>query len=278
MRIALSTGISVGYDDAGFDGPPVLLLGGPIPGVVMRAFLGDSFHKAGFRMVTMEYRGVPPSDSPEPPYSVEDLAADAASLIERVGIGPCPVFGYSLGALVAAELMATHPGLVSAAVFAGPRTRPSALYHAIHEENLLRLERSQPLPDRTRTMLRALMMFSPRRLANAVFFDTAMQILDRPPDESTGYNELGLASASAHYDVKLDTLRAIAVPSLVVAFELDVLTPPYQAGEWVAAIPGARYVEMPNAGHGAFMERPRELVRLVTDFFGSLALGTGAAG
>jgi pimeloyl-ACP methyl ester carboxylesterase len=66
----------------------------------------------------------------------------------------------------------------------------------------------------------------------------------------------------------LDRLGQITAPTLVVVGEQDLLTPHWQAKAVADAIPGARYefVTGPGSSHGLHIERPDDLVRLVTGF------------
>lgn len=52
------------------------------------------------------------------------------------------------------------------------------------------------------------------------------------------------------------SLTAIAVPTLVLVGADDQLTPPEEAQEMAAAIPGARLVVVPECGHGSTIEQP----------------------
>jgi pimeloyl-ACP methyl ester carboxylesterase len=66
----------------------------------------------------------------------------------------------------------------------------------------------------------------------------------------------------------LDRLGGIEAPTLVVVGEQDLLTPPRQAEAVADAIPKARYelVTGPGASHGLHIERPDDVVRIVTGF------------
>jgi len=66
----------------------------------------------------------------------------------------------------------------------------------------------------------------------------------------------------------LDRLGGIEAPTVVVVGEQDLLTPPWQAKAVADAIPKARYelVTGPGASHGMHIERPDDLLRIVTDF------------
>ena len=62
------------------------------------------------------------------------------------------------------------------------------------------------------------------------------------------------------------------MPALVLAGEEDVITPPAGCREMAEAIPGARLVTIPMAGHLTPMERPRAVATALSEFFGG-ALG-----
>ena len=73
----------------------------------------------------------------------------------------------------------------------------------------------------------------------------------------------------------LDRLGAITAPTLVVVGEQDLLTPPWQSKAVADAIPGARYelVTGPGSSHGMHLERPDDLLRIVTGFLRDNPLG-----
>jgi pimeloyl-ACP methyl ester carboxylesterase len=63
-----------------------------------------------------------------------------------------------------------------------------------------------------------------------------------------------------------DTLPTITVPTLVIAGDVDVITPPADARALTAAIPGARLVVIPKAGHLSPLENPRAFNAAVRTF------------
>jgi pimeloyl-ACP methyl ester carboxylesterase len=65
-------------------------------------------------------------------------------------------------------------------------------------------------------------------------------------------------------------LPAIACPTLVVVGESDLLTPPEQAHEMAALIPGARLETIPRCGHLLTWEQPQRVNALLTDWFAGL--------
>ncbi|HEU5249275.1 MAG TPA: alpha/beta fold hydrolase, partial [Thermoanaerobaculia bacterium] len=61
--------------------------------------------------------------------------------------------------------------------------------------------------------------------------------------------------------------------TLVVVGEQDALAPPADSEAMAAAIPGARLVRVPGAGHLAPMERPKAVAEALGEFFSSSLAG-----
>jgi 3-oxoadipate enol-lactonase len=67
-----------------------------------------------------------------------------------------------------------------------------------------------------------------------------------------------------------DILTSIRAPTLVISGADDAITPAAEAREWSAKIKGAKYVEIPGAGHLANLERPKLFNQAVSDWLGTL--------
>lgn len=61
-------------------------------------------------------------------------------------------------------------------------------------------------------------------------------------------------------------LADITNPTLVMVGERDVATPPADARALAAGIPGARYVEVPGAGHAPHIEAPAHFLETIATF------------
>jgi pimeloyl-ACP methyl ester carboxylesterase len=72
----------------------------------------------------------------------------------------------------------------------------------------------------------------------------------------------------------LDRLGDIGAPTLVIVGEQDLLTPPWQAKAVADAIPGAHFELLtgPGSSHGVHIERPEDVVRIVTGFLDERSL------
>jgi 3-oxoadipate enol-lactonase len=66
-------------------------------------------------------------------------------------------------------------------------------------------------------------------------------------------------------------LRAIAIPTLYLVGAHDSGAPPAVMRSMQAATPGARSVEIPDAGHLSALEQPEAVAAALTEFFSNLA-------
>jgi pimeloyl-ACP methyl ester carboxylesterase len=263
-------GLTLHYDVFGQpDADPILL----ICGTGQRSFTWQLFqvpalNAAGYRVVTFENRGIPPSDCPPAPYSVKEMAEDAAGLIEELGLAPCRVAGLSLGAMITQELALAHPELVRCAVPMGTIGRQSTfgkyLTQAWVEESEAGVERNRI----AEAVDGAFAVFSAHAIADddrmQQYFDFALQM---PRWENPG--RLGQHMADRTYDDRLGDLAGIRVPCMVMAFELDMLTTAPLCKEVADAIPGCEYVEIPACGHAGPLEKPDEVNVELLRFFAS---------
>jgi pimeloyl-ACP methyl ester carboxylesterase len=77
--------------------------------------------EAGYRTIAFDNRGHGISSKSYDPadYTPEKMAGDAAALLAHLGIEKAHVFGYSMGARVAAFLALAEPQLVATLIFGG---------------------------------------------------------------------------------------------------------------------------------------------------------------
>jgi pimeloyl-ACP methyl ester carboxylesterase len=63
-------------------------------------------------------------------------------------------------------------------------------------------------------------------------------------------------------------LHRIDIPTLLIWGASDGLVPPDYGRKYAALIPGAKFVEIPEAGHSPHGEQPEKFVQAVTQFVG----------
>lgn len=96
MPVIFREGFRLNYEDVGTGVPVVLVMGSGGSGRVWHLHQVPALLAAGHRVVTLDNRGVAQDESSRADFTVDDMAADVAALIEHLGIGPCAVAGTSL--------------------------------------------------------------------------------------------------------------------------------------------------------------------------------------
>jgi pimeloyl-ACP methyl ester carboxylesterase len=111
MDRATLDGVELEYELKG-SGEPVLLIP---PGPAAGGFLPFLFEPAlvdRYRLIRYHRRGQAGSTRAAPPVSFADHAADAASLLDHLGVRRAHVAGHSTGGAIALQLALDHPEVV----------------------------------------------------------------------------------------------------------------------------------------------------------------------
>ncbi|MFC4948786.1 alpha/beta fold hydrolase [Pseudonocardia sp. GCM10023141] len=263
MTFFTRDGVRLGYDVIG-DGPLVLLvMGTGSPGRVWHLHQVPALVAAGYRVATLDNRGVAPSDECGSGFTMADMVGDVAALIELLG-APARLVGTSLGARIVAETALARPDLAVQAVMLAAHGRPDPLQERLTAGRRELHDRGIELPPGFAAAVAAQQNLSRRTLADRAAVTDWLEIFEFAAAQ-TGPGvraQLDLADSD-----RLADYRRITVPSLVVGFADDLMLPPYLAREVADAIPAARYVELADCGHYGYLERPDAVNELVLEFF-----------
>ncbi|MET8655246.1 MULTISPECIES: alpha/beta fold hydrolase [Nocardia] len=275
MPLATVNGISLNYQVKGDrakgadvkGGAPlvVMIMGTGSPGRVWELHQVPALVAAGYRVCTFDNRGIAPSYEAPSGMTIDQLVADTAGLIELLDEGPALVVGTSMGARVAQELALARPDLVRKAVFMAGHGRLDQFQKTLslgeHELDASGVK----MPAKYEAAVTAVMNLSPATMSQP---NAARDWLDL--FEFTGGPVTPGIRAQRRMDHDFDRVqayRAITVPCLSVGFGDDRMIPPYLSREVAEAIPGARYQEIPDAGHFGYLEKPDEVNKILLEFF-----------
>jgi pimeloyl-ACP methyl ester carboxylesterase len=253
MPIVAVNGIQLSYQDVGAGEPVLLVAGTGVGGRVWHAFQAPALIAAGYRVVTVDNRGIAPTDLCADGITLEDLVGDVAALIELLDIGPCRLVGASLGALVVQELALARPELVRGAVLMATRGRTNALWHELAEAQQSLHDSGIALPPRYHALVQAMWSLSPSTLADDQRVTDWLDL-----HELTAHSDAGRRAqlGAAGMPDRLADYAAIDAPCHVIAFADDLVTPPDLCREVADAIPGAGFEIIPNCGHSGYLEDP----------------------
>jgi pimeloyl-ACP methyl ester carboxylesterase len=259
--------INLAYEDTGTGEPVVFIAGRGGPGRTWLPHQVPAFLAAGYRCVTFDNRGIGATENAEG-FTTQTMVADTAALIESLGAGPARIVGVSMGSYIAQELMVVRPELVSAAVLMATRGRLDRARQSFHTAEVQLYESGIQLPPLYDAKVRLLESFSRKTINDDNAIQDWIAIFSMWPTKST-------PGLRAQLDIapqtnRLLAYRSVAAPVLVIGFADDVVTPPYLGREIADAMPNGRYLQIPDAGHLGFLERPQTVNAAALQFFASV--------
>jgi pimeloyl-ACP methyl ester carboxylesterase len=237
MPQTLRSGLRINYKLAG-SGPPLVLVHGYTASGFSNWVAHGWVEVLGQHntLLIPDLRGHGSSQKPyrSAAYSVTAMAQDVLAVMDEEGVHSAPIFGYSMGGMIAMQLLIEHADRFEAGVIGGmgsyfPRGRGRFARERQHAES-----------------------DAPRR--------------------SLGQQARFLASYMARFDpiaieaayrgvfrngrpVEVARLAEIRKPLLVVAGDKDAFFDP--ARTLAKTVPGARFVSLPNEGHLSAVRSPR---------------------
>ena len=228
-------GIDISYSLAGSGPLVVMVMGTGSPGRVWKAHQEPALVKAGFTVVTFDNRGVAPSSECAEGFTLDDMVADTASLIESLGIAPAFVVGTSLGARITQELALARPDLVRGAVMMATYGRTTVLQETFSVGKRALYDNGVELPPEYEAAITAEQNLSAHTLADDRATRDWLDVMMFSQQKMTpGMRaQLGIHTNEPN---RLDAYRRIAVPSLVVGFSDDRRLPVELAREVADAI------------------------------------------
>ena len=116
MATATVDSIELYYEEHG-RGDPLLLIMGLAADSTAWMFQVPDFAER-HRTITFDNRGVGRSSKPAGPYTIHQMADDAAGLLDALRIARAHVLGVSMGGMIAQELALRHPERVRGLVLA----------------------------------------------------------------------------------------------------------------------------------------------------------------
>jgi pimeloyl-ACP methyl ester carboxylesterase len=204
-------------------------------------------------------------DTPEP-VTVSSLADHALHVLEAAGARSAHLVGHSLGGLIALELALREPtrwhSLTILCSFADGRGPLRFSWRMAWLGGRTRLGTRRM---RRRAFLELILPSHVLRDAN----------LDQLADEYATLfgHDLGIQppvvarqlSAMGRCDLSPRLGELAGLPTLVVSGALDPIAPPRLGRQCVSGIPGAKFVEIPDASHGLPLSHPDETNRLLLE-------------
>jgi 3-oxoadipate enol-lactonase len=249
------------------DGEPVLLiqgLGVDARGWMMqRAAIGSRY-----RGIAFDNRGTGRSDKPPGPYSILQMADDACRVLDAAGVESAHVMGASLGGVISQHVAVLYPERVRSLVLACTGCRHQRWRRELFEEWIAS---ATARGMRAFAQANARWLVGPRSLRRFwPLFDLLGPLAISAPVHGFVAQTRAILDAD---DTFRDSLREVAVPTLVIVGSQDILTPVGDSEELAELIPGAELVVIRGAAHGFMVESFRPFNEAVREFLDRITSG-----
>ena len=263
MPLAFVNGVELHYRETGDGTPLVWVMGTGMNGDAWHRYQVPEF-SSSYRCITFDLRGSGRSECPDGPYSAALLAEDLVGLLDHLGVDDAHFVGFSLGAATLQELALSHPQRTRSVVLMSTWSSTAREHHVRrHYESRIYALRHADMEVFKKF---AFWMWAPstldERYEDLVELEAFLGTVSGARDVS-GY--IGHFAADLAHET-LDRLPRIACPVLVVHGDEDLITRPAYNQRVAAAIPGARLVEVPRAGHLAYLEQPEAMNAAIRTF------------
>ena len=264
-RFARANGVNFAYRELGG--------GTGLPLVLMQHFTGtmDDWDPSvvnglaqGRRVIVFDNAGVGRSTG-ETPDNVERMAKDAEDFIRALGLERIDLLGYSLGGMVAQQLVAVQPTLARRIILVG--TAPQG-----GEERLLKVLQDafaqKGLPD-PRLHLFFTQSPSSQAAGRAFLERSRVRTVDRDPPSGPAVTDpqaKALITWCATKDPTNTILKSIRQPVLIVNGSNDTMLPTDNSYFMFKQLADAELVLYPDSGHGALFQYPERFVMHCNQF------------
>jgi pimeloyl-ACP methyl ester carboxylesterase len=225
-------------------------------------FLVPRLVDAGYRVVTVDQRGMGETSGEWPTYGSTPLAHDLTALIRHLDAGPAVIYGTSNGAAAGVYIAAETPELVRGLVLAAPFVRDGRISWIQR-----RLMSAMRIPFLTLPIYMSYFPnWEPRRPRTDDFDEQLAKLKANLREPSRRRVIRAYMFEQSHREAEL-RLGRVGVPSLVIMGTGDVDWPdPEAEARWIVSQLGSELLLLDGAGHHPHVEYPAEVASAVTAF------------
>jgi 3-oxoadipate enol-lactonase len=262
MPLVTVNGAELNYSLEGTGDETVVLVNGLADDLETWVLQMDDLLGAGYRVLRFDNRGIGKSAKPPGPYDTAMLAADTKALVDELEIADFHLVGVSMGGMIAQEYALAHGGdlrsLTLACTYAAPGPFCSRMFSLWAD---MAPVMGVPAVMRDVALWAFTLDFFERREDELREFEEEMAGLDQPTEAYLAQ----LASIQTHDATS--RLEQIAVPTLVLAGESDILIPVELSRRLHEGISGSEWITV-RGGHACLWEHPEPFNQAILRFLG----------
>jgi pimeloyl-ACP methyl ester carboxylesterase len=209
----------------------------------------------------------------EVPASIGEMAKHATAFLDGLGLDTCDVLGFSLGGMVAQQMVQDRPSIFRRMLLVGTAPRGGNDIMHLEKPSLAR-----PLQDPTNRGYAVLkkIFFTPTdsgQAAGQAFIERLAQRksdLDPPSGPKVAQAQIAAFREWERFEgERFANLRGIRHPTLVVNGVHDEMIPVFNSYSLAENLPNAVLLTYPDAGHGSLFQYHESFVRHANAFLTS---------
>lgn len=189
------------------------------------------------------------------PLSLESMADDVAAAINQLNFQRADVFGYSMGAFVALQVVIRHPEVVRKLVLASVSYTRSGIHPGLME---------------------GLGEMTPEMMFGSPWHDEYMKIAPHPEHFARLFAKKTEMDRQTK-DLPDESIRAIKSPTLIIIGDSDLIRPEHAVemfrllgggvfGDTPAGLPNSQLAILPGTSHVSVSDRTELLIPMITAF------------
>lgn len=243
MSTITFNGIELAFDRRGKGTPLVLIHGYPLDHSIWSDVV--PLLENDFDLILPDVRGFGESATVETPYSMTDIAADLAAILDSIGIQKAAFAGHSMGGYVALAFAKAFPDRVS-----GLSLVSSQAMGDTPERKEGRYKTAADVSEKGVGIVAAAMTdkLSPDQRVR----DVVRSLIGKQSISGVA----GALKAMAEREDLTAFLASFKLPLVLIHGDADELIPVDRAREIKTLVPAAHLVELLGAGHMPMMEQP----------------------
>jgi pimeloyl-ACP methyl ester carboxylesterase len=221
----------------------------------------NEFAQSNRSVIIYNNRGTGNSSTGTKDYSINQLAKDAADLLNSLNIEKAHVIGWSMGSYIAEELALLHPNKVNSLILygsgpGGDKAIPSSA------ELMQTLGGVSGTPEEQARQILSFFFPSSWLLDNPNYINHFPLLKSTVSIETTQKQAQAIIGWNGIYN----SPSVIVQPTLVLIGTEDIITTPKAALSLIEKIPLVSLIQIKDAGHGWMYQYPEKFTKVVQTF------------
>ncbi|MGU3437672.1 alpha/beta fold hydrolase [Actinomycetes bacterium M1A6_2h] len=216
-------------------------------------------------VITFDNKGVGASTG-KVPGTVEEAADDAYIFVRALGFDTIDIFSFSLGGMIAQDLVVKHPELVRKLVLTGTGPRGGAGIDKVAGVTYYDIARATL----TRSDPKEFLFFNRdatgKNAGKAFVKRLTERTADRDKDISISAFRTQLSAIKKYGRSAPSDLSTVTAPTLIANGDHDRMVPSVLSEDLHRRIPGSELVIYPNSGHGGIFQFHEQFAPLAAKF------------